>query len=117
MKQMNDIEFLEAQYKRIKSEIAVAKRLDWMRRGIGIYKNRKPLDQVRPNIFVKSRSSANSKPEGRQVGSKSSVSVAESVSVELTSDGRVIINGKIIESEATTVPEKPDASVTGQPKK
>jgi chromosome segregation ATPase len=32
VKQMNDVEFLTAQYRRIKSDIAVAKRLDWMRR-------------------------------------------------------------------------------------
>ena len=103
-KQMNDIEFLEAQYKRVKSEIAIAKRLDWMRRGIGIYKNRKPLDEVRPNIVLKNRNSSPEKSQENQVGGKASVVAAESVSVELTSDGRVIIDGKVIEPTKTEKP-------------
>lgn len=96
-KQMNDIEFLEAQYKRVKSEIAIAKRLDWMRRGVGIYKNRKPLDEVRPNIVLKNRISSPEKSQEKQADVKAPVGAAESVSVELTSDGRVIIDGKVVE--------------------
>ena len=42
---MNDLEFLSAQVKRIKSDIAVAKRMDWMRRGIGIYAKRQTVAQ------------------------------------------------------------------------
>ena len=96
-KQMNDIEFLEAQYKRVKSEIAIAKRLDWMRRGVGIYKNRKPLDAVRSNVILKNRISSPEKSREKQAGGKVPVGAGESVSVELTSDGRVIIDGKVVE--------------------
>jgi len=108
VKQMNDIEFLTAQVKRIKNDIAVARRMDWMREGIGIYAKRKTVGQLHA-------AARKEEPvgEANAAGAKGN----ENVAVELTSDGRVIINGKIIESEATTVPEKPDASVTGQPKK
>ncbi len=108
VKQMNDIEFLTAQVKRIKNDIAVARRMDWMRQGIGIYAKRKTVGQLHAAARKEEPGG-----EANAAGAKGN----ENVAVELTSDGRVIINGKVIESEATTVPEKPDASVTGQPKK
>ena len=95
VKQMNDIEFLSAQVKRIKNDIAVARRMDWMRRGIGIYAKRQTVGQqhaaLREDGTNKKPVIAGSKEEGN-------------VSVELTSDGRVIINGKVIES-AGEIPE------------
>jgi hypothetical protein len=100
---MNDIEFLSAQVKRIKNDIAKARRMDWMRRGIGIYAKRQTVGQqhaaLREDGTNKKPVIAGSKEEGN-------------VSVELTSDGRVIINGKVIESageipEATPAPPVP----------
>ena len=109
VKQMNDIEFLTAQYRRIKSDIATAKRMDWMRRGIGIYAKRQTVAQKHAGL------------RGEGVAGQSSVAGSdkgdENVAVELTSDGRVIINGKVIEPEAAIVPEKPDVLETGQPEK
>jgi chromosome segregation ATPase len=108
VKQMNDIEFLTAQVKRIKNDIAVARRMDWMRRGVGIYAKRKTVGQLHAMARKK-----------ETVGGSNVAGVKgnENVAVELTSDGRVIINGKVIEPEVTTVPEKAGAPVTGQPKK
>jgi len=108
VKQMNDIEFLTAQYRRIKADIAVAKRMDWVRRGIGIYAKQQTISQKHAAL------------RGDGTVGESTVTGAggnENVAVELTSDGRVIINGKVIEPEVTTVPEKAGAPVTGQPKK
>tara|TARA_B100001123_G_scaffold265691_1_gene295818 strand:+ start:2179 stop:3162 length:984 start_codon:yes stop_codon:yes gene_type:complete len=104
-RQMADIFFIEARYKAIKSEIAIARRLDWMRRGVGVYKNRKPLDEVNPtNIVLKNQNPPGESSEEKQVAAKASGSAAESVSVELTSDGRVIIDGKLIEPTKTEKP-------------
>ena len=88
VKQMNDIEFLTAQYRRIKADIAVAKRMDWMRRGIGIYAKRQTVSQKHAVLRGEG-----SNGEALTVGAKGN----ENVSVELTSDGLVIINGKVIE--------------------
>ena len=88
VKQMNDIEFLTAQYRRIKADIAVAKRMDWMRRGIGIYAKKQTVTQKHAVLRGEG-----SNGEALVAGAKGN----ESVSVELTSDGRVIINGKVIE--------------------
>ena len=52
---------------------------------------------MRPNIVLKNRNSSPEKSQENQVGGKASVVAAESVSVELTSDGRVIIDGKVVE--------------------
>jgi len=109
VKQMNDIEFLTAQVKRIKNDIAVARRMDWMRRGVGIYAKRKTVDQL--HAMARKKETVG---ESNVAGVKGN----ENVAVELTSDGRVIINGKVIESEVVTVPEKqPESPVAGQPKK
>jgi len=109
VKQMNDIEFLTAQVKRIKNDIAVARRMDWMRRGVGIYAKRKTVGQL--HAMARKKETVG---ESNVAGVKGN----ENVAVELTSDGRVIINGKVIESEVVTVPEKqPESPVAGQPKK
>lgn len=104
VKQMNDIEFLSAQVKRIKSDIAVAKRLDWMRRGIGIYAKHRPTRSAYAAYWDNKRQEGkvlNAQPQKKQ-----------NVSVELTSDGRVIINGKVIEPEAEATPESEPAPKT-----
>ena len=96
VKQMNDLEFLSAQVKRIKSDIAVAKRMDWMRRGIGIYAKRQTVAQKQAALRAGKNGEQPVSAEEPQ---------NENVSVELTSDGRVIINGKVIEPEAEAAPE------------
>ena len=104
VKQMNDIEFLSAQVKRIKSDIAVARRLDWMRRGIGIYAKHRPTRSAYAAYWDNKRQEgkvSNAEPQKKQ-----------NVSVELTSDGRVIINGKVIEPEAEATPESEPAPKT-----
>ena len=52
---------------------------------------------MRPNVVLKNRISSPEKPQEKQTGDKASVGAAESVSVELTSDGRVIIDGTVVE--------------------
>ena len=104
VKQMNDIEFLSAQVKRIKSDIAVAKRLDWMRRGIGIYAKHRPTRSAYAAYWDNKRQEgkvSNADPQKKQ-----------NVSVELTSDGYVIINGKVIEPEVEATPESEPAPKT-----
>jgi chromosome segregation ATPase len=103
VKQMNDLEFLSAQVKRIKSDIAVAKRMDWMRRGIGIYAKQQTVAEKHAALRA-------GKAGGQPVSAEGSEN--ENVSVELTSDGRVIINGKVIEPEAETAPESETAPET-----
>ena len=103
VKQMNDLEFLSAQVKRIKSDIAVAKRMDWMRRGIGIYAKRQTVAQKQAALRAGKNGEQPVSAEEPQ---------NENVSVELTSDGRVIINGKVIEPEAETAPESESAPKT-----
>ena len=103
VKQMNDLEFLSAQVKRIKSDIAVAKRMDWMRRGIGIYAKRQTVAQKQAALRAGKNGEQPVSAEEPQ---------NENVSVELTSDGRVIINGKVIEPEAEAVPESEPAPET-----
>ncbi len=100
VKQMNDIEFLSAQVKRIKSDIAVAKRMDWMRRGIGIYAKNQTITQKNAALRAGSTGEQPVTAEATE---------NQNVSVELTSDGRVIINGKVIEPEA---PEAPESDAT-----
>ena len=95
VKQMNDLEFLSAQVKRIKSDIAVAKRMDWMRRGIGIYAKRQTVAQKQAALRA-------GKYDEEPVSAEEPQN--KNVSVELTSDGRVIINGKVIEPEADATP-------------
>jgi len=103
VKQMNDLEFLSAQVKRIKSDIAVAKRMDWMRRGIGIYAKRQTVAQKQAALRAGKNGEQPVSAEEPQ---------NENVSVELTSDGRVIINGKVIEPEAEAAPESEPAPET-----
>ena len=69
--------------------------MDWMLRGIGIYAKRQTVGQKHAAL--------------REDGTNEKSVIAgskedENVSVELTSDGRVIINGKVIES-AGEIPE------------
>ena len=104
VKQMNDIEFLTAQYRRIKADIAVAKRMDWMRRGIGIYAKKQTVAEKHAVLR-----GAGSNGETLTVGAKGD----ENVSVELTSDGRVIINGKVIEPTDET-PKTPPVPLVPQ---
>ena len=103
VKQMNDLEFLSAQVKRIKSDIAVAKRMDWMRRGIGIYAKRQTVAQKQAALRAGKNGEQPVSAEEPQ---------NENVSVELTSDGRVIINGKVIEPESEAAPESEPAPET-----
>ena len=103
VKQMNDLEFLSAQVKRIKSDIAVAKRMDWMRRGIGIYAKRQTVAQKQAALRA---GKYGEKPVSAEEPQN------ENVSVELTSDGRVIINGKVIEPEIEAAPEREPAPET-----
>ncbi len=106
VKKMNDIEFITAQYKRIKSDINVARRLDWMRRGIGIYAKptiiaEKFAELRKPNVVAKSAGTNEALPE--------------KIQVELTSDGEVRINGKIVESKVEESPEQPETSTPVSP--
>ena len=104
VKKMNDIEFISATYKRMKSDINIARRLDWMRRGIGHYAKTKTItekyaDLRRHNNGVTLAGIGESLPD--------------KIQVELTSDGEVKINGKIVTpKEAEETPEQPE---TGGP--
>ena len=106
VKKMNDIEFIAAQYKRIKSDINIARRLDWMRRGIGIYAKPKIIAEKfaelrKPDVVAKS------------VGTNEAL--PQKIKVELTSDGEVRINGKIVEPKEEESPKQPETNTPTEP--
>ena len=107
VKKMNDIEFVTAQYQRIKSDINVARRLDWMRRGIGHYAKDKTITEK----FAELR-----RPNNGATLAGIGEALPERIQVELTSDGEVKINGKIVEpKEAEETPEQPEADTPVAP--
>ena len=107
VKKMNDIEFVTAQYQRIKSDINVARRLDWMRRGIGHYAKDKTITEK----FVELR-----RPDHGATLAGIGEPLPDKIQVELTSNGEVKINGKIVETkEAEETPEQPEADVPVAP--
>ena len=107
VKKMNDIEFITAQYKRIKSDINIARRLDWMRRGIGHYAKDKTITEK----FVELR-----RPDHGATLAGIGEPLPDKIQVELTSNGEVKINGKIVETkEAEETPEQPEADVPVAP--
>ena len=107
VKKMNDIEFITAQYKRIKSDINIARRLDWMRRGIGHYAKTKTITEKYADL--------------RQLDNGVTLAGAgeplpDKIQVELTSNGEVKINGKIVApKEAEEAPEQPETNTPVAP--
>lgn len=89
VRKMNDLEYISTQYKRIKSEFNVARRLDWMRRGVGIYAKKKTIIEQNAELRGETPTLAKTGP----------AKPAEKIQVELTSDGKVKINGKIVEPQ------------------
>ena len=106
VKKMNDMNYISAQYKAIKDELNTAKREDWMRRGVGIYAKRKTILERNAELRGK-------KPEVVAVA-QPTLPKPDKISVELTSDGKVKINGKIIEPEETD--PKPETKIPETPK-
>jgi len=107
VKKINDIEFISAQYKRMKSDINIARRLDWMRRGIGHYAKNMTIGEK----FAKLR-----QPNNGETLAGVGEPLPERIQVELTSDGEVKINGKIVETEeAEETPEQPEADIAPVP--
>ena len=107
VKKMNDIEFVTAQYQRIKSDINVARRLDWMRRGIGHYAKDKTITEK----FVELR-----RPDHGATLAGIGEPLPDKIQVELTSNGEVKINGKIVApKEAEETPEQPEANTPVAP--
>ena len=86
--QMNDLEFVTTQYKQLRTDFHEAQRLDWARRGVGIYAKRETIQQR----FARLRGETPS-----PVSIAKDPSVPDKVQVELTSDGKVKINGKLVE--------------------
>ncbi len=107
VKKMNDIEFITAQYKRIKSDINIARRLDWMRRGIGHYAKTKTITEKYADL--------------RQLDNGVTLAgtgepLPDKIQVELTSNGEVKINGKIVApKEAEEAPEQPETNTPVAP--
>ena len=101
VKKMNDIEFVTAQYQRIKSDINVARRLDWMRRGIGHYAGTKTITEKYADLR---------QPNNGETLAGIGEPLPDKIQVELTSNGEVRINGKIVEpKEVEETPEQPEA--------
>jgi len=107
VKKMNDIEFITAQYKRIKSDINIARRLDWMRRGIGHYAKTKTITEKYADLR---------QPDNGVTLAGIGEPMPERIQVELTSDGEVKINGKIVApKEAEETPEQPETDIPVAP--
>ena len=107
VKKMNDIEFVTAQYQRIKSDINVARRLDWMRRGIGHYAGTKTVTEKYADLR---------QPNNGEIRAGIGELLPDKVQVELTSSGEVKINGKIVEpKEVEGTPEQPETDVPVAP--
>lgn len=111
VEKVNSLDFLTAQVKRIKSDLAVAKRLEWMKKGVGVYGRGLTYAEKRAELR---------KGVVAQNGPATPAGDAEpneTIQVELTSDGKVRINGQIVESkpasggEETPAPETPVAPV------
>lgn len=101
VRKMNDINYISARYKAIKDDLNEAKRLDWMRRGVGIYAKRK-------TILERNAELRGQKPEVAVAASNPALRAQDKISVELTSDGTVKLNGKIIEPEPKPESSKED---------
>ena len=86
VRKMNDLDYISTQYKRIKTEFNVARRLDWMRRGVGIYATKKTIIEQNAELRGETPALAKTGPAKPVV----------KIQVELTSDGQVKINGKIV---------------------
>jgi len=107
VKNMNDIEFITAQYKRIKSDINIARRLDWMRRGIGHYAKTKTITEKYADLR---------RPDNGVTLAGTGEPLPDKIRVELTSNGEVKINGKIVApKEAEETPEQPEADTPVAP--
>jgi chromosome segregation ATPase len=110
VRKMNNLDYISAQYKRIKAEFNVARRLDWMRRGVGIYAKKKTISEQNAELRGEVLTLAKTDPAN-----------AETIQVELTSDGRVKINGKVVEppkkDEENTPKTGADAGNPVAPKK
>lgn len=101
VRKINDIEFIAAQYKRIKSDINIARRLEWMRRGIGHYAKNKTITEKYADLR---------RPNNGGTLAGVGEPLPEKIQVELTSDGEVKINGKVVDTkEAEETPEQPEA--------
>ena len=86
--QMNNLEFVTTQYKQLRSDFREAQRLDWARRGVGIYAKRETI--IERNARLRGEAL-------NPVSIAKDPSVPDKVQVELTSDGKVKINGKLVE--------------------
>jgi chromosome segregation ATPase len=86
--QMNNLDFVTTQYKQLRSDFREAQRLDWARRGVGIYAKRETIIQRNARLRGETPS---------PVSIAKDPSVPDKVQVELTSDGKVKINGKLVE--------------------
>ena len=102
VRKMNDIHYIAARYKEVRYDLSVAKREDWKRRGVGVYARRKTI--IEQNAELRGK-----KPPVLANNPAPTLPVPEKIRVELTSDGRVKINGKIIEpdSKPETKKEEP----------
>ena len=107
VKKMNDIEFITAQYKRIRSDINIARRLDWMRRGIGHYAKTKTITEKYADLR---------QPDNGVTLAGTGEPLPDKIQVELTSNGEVKINGKIVApKEAEETPEQPETNTPVAP--
>ena len=108
VRKINDIEFIAAQYKRIKSDINIARRLEWMRRVIGHYSKNQTITEKYADLR-RSDDGVTLAGTGEPLTDK--------IQVELTSNGEVKINGKIVapKKEAEEAPEQPEADVPVAP--
>ena len=107
VKKMNDIEFIFAAYKRMKSDINIARRLDWMRRGIGHYAGIKTITEKYAELR---------QPNNGETLAGIGELLPDKIQVELTSNGEVKINGKIVApKEAEEVPEQPETNTPVAP--
>jgi len=85
---MNNLEFVTTQYKQLRTDFREAQRLEWARRGVGIYAKRETI--IQRNARLRGETPAT-------VSIAKDPSVPDKVQVELTSDGKVKINGKPVE--------------------
>lgn len=94
VEKINSLDFLTAQVKQIKADIAVAKRTDWMKRGIGIYN--KGLTYAEKRAALRGNTLAQNNQNLAGDGGEEQPN--DTIQVELTSDGKVRINGQVVES-------------------
>jgi chromosome segregation ATPase len=103
VRKMNNLDYISTQYKRLKSEFNVARRLDWMRRGVGIYATKKTI--IEQNAELRGEAPVLAKIIG-------SANPSEKIQVELTSDGKVKINGKIVVPQPKEEEKTPKSGVS-----